>query len=92
MNAMPKLPTRSQHGRVTTVEARYPGHTEISIYRPQVIPGAGKVFWGVISHMNGNRRWWTYGNGFNRYSSRSKREAIKRAVMYCERDIDRMEA
>jgi len=84
--------TTNTFGDVTLVEVVYnTGLTEISVYRPDVIPGAGAVLWGVISHMPHNRKWFIYGQTISRWSERSKRDAIGFAVAACELAINRLE-
>ena len=55
------------------------GGTEIGIYIDEVLPQAGRIMVGVISHPKGGTKWWWHGPNYSKKAFTTKRGALEEA-------------
>jgi hypothetical protein len=72
---------------ITIVENRYgSGFTEIGVYRPPVILGAGKILTCVVSRQVSKGKWVVHTPASNRaFLSKVKRRAVEYAVAHADK-------
>ena len=55
------------------------GGIEIGIYIDEVIPQAGRIMVGVISHPKDGTKWWWHGPNWTKKAFKTKRAALEEA-------------